>query len=90
VQLLHLQQARLAARVRYAREFPPADGESAMATYTFNKHVLKHRFCPTCGCASFGEGVAASEEYMVAVNARCLDDVDVSALKIEQFDGRSL
>ena len=23
--------------------------EQAMSTYTFNKHVIKHRFCSTCG-----------------------------------------
>lgn len=23
--------------------------EADIATYTFNKHVIKHRFCPTCG-----------------------------------------
>ena len=26
-----------------------AAGEDALATYTFNKHVVRHRFCPTCG-----------------------------------------
>jgi hypothetical protein len=27
---------------------------------------------------------------MVAINARCLDDVDVDALTIRKFDGRKL
>ncbi len=27
---------------------------------------------------------------MVAVNVRCLDDVDLDALKITQIDGRSM
>jgi hypothetical protein len=27
---------------------------------------------------------------MVAVNVRCLDDVDVTSLKLTPFDGRSL
>jgi len=27
---------------------------------------------------------------MVAINARCIDGIDVSALKITPFDGRSL
>src|SRR5688572_32674826 len=26
-----------------------AKGEDALSTYTFNKHVIKHRFCPKCG-----------------------------------------
>ena len=64
--------------------------ESAMSTYTFNKHRIKHRFCPTCGCAPFGEGPAPSGNYMVAVNARCLHDIDLSAFPTRHFDGRSL
>jgi len=29
-----------------------------MSTYTFNKHVIKHHFCPTCGIHPFGEGAS--------------------------------
>jgi hypothetical protein len=43
-----------------------------------------------CGCAPFGEGADPSGKMMAAVNARCLDDVDLSALKVGHFDGRSL
>ena len=31
-------------------------GESELTTYTFNKHVIKHRFCKHCGVLPFGEG----------------------------------
>jgi hypothetical protein len=61
--------------------------ENFLDTYTFIKHAIKHRFCSSCGCAPFGKGVAPSGDYMVAVNARCLDGADFSALKVEQFDG---
>ena len=27
--------------------------EADMATYTFNRHALQHRFCPSCGIAPF-------------------------------------
>jgi hypothetical protein len=64
--------------------------ENDFATYTFNQHRIKHRFCPKCGCAPFGEGMSPSGNYMVAVNARCLDDIDLSSLKVGHFDGRSL
>ena len=30
--------------------------EDDLGTYTFNKHVIKHRFCPTCGIHPYGEG----------------------------------
>lgn len=61
-----------------------------MATYTFNKHQIKHRFCPRCGCAPYGEGLAPTGQYTFAINARCLDGVDLSSLKVGHFDGRSL
>jgi len=32
--------------------------------------------------------VPRSDPDMIDVNVRCLDDVDLSALKMKQFDGR--
>ena len=61
-----------------------------MATYTFNKHVIQHRFCPTCGIHPFGEGVAPNGDAMAAVNVRCLEGVDVEALEVKHFNGRDL
>ena len=63
--------------------------EADLSTYTFNKHVIKHRFCSTCGCAPFGEGVTPSGDRMAAINARCLEGVDLSALEVVHIDGRS-
>ncbi len=64
---------------------PKAD----MATYTFHKHVIKHRFCPVCGIHPFGEGIDAKGNAMAAVNIRCLEGLDVDAVPVTQFDGRS-
>ena len=61
-----------------------------LSTYLFNKHVIQHRFCPTCGIHPFGEGVAPNGETMAAVNVRCLEGVDVEALKVKHFNGRAL
>ena len=61
-----------------------------LATYSFNRHRIKHRFCPTCGIHPYGEGVAPNGEPMIAVNARCLDEVDLSDVPVRPFDGRSL
>jgi len=60
-----------------------------VATYLFNKRVIEHYFCATCGCAPFGEGTLGGQT-MAAVNVRCLEDVDLSAYKINHYDGRSL
>jgi hypothetical protein len=64
--------------------------ENQISTYTFNKHVIKHRFCPTCGMHPFGEGADPAGNRMAAINVRCLDDVDLSSLPVQHFDGRSL
>lgn len=64
--------------------------EENLSTYTFNKHIIKHRFCSTCGIHPFGEGEMPSGEKMVAVNARCLEGVDTASLSVNSFDGRSL
>jgi hypothetical protein len=64
--------------------------ENNLATYTFNKHVIKHHFCPRCGCAPFGFGTDASGAATAAVNVRCVNGVEPAKLKIIPVDGRSL
>jgi hypothetical protein len=63
--------------------------EAEMATYTFNKHVIRHRFCPTCGIHPFGEAVDPKGNRMAAVNIRCLEGIDLDAVPITRYDGRS-
>ncbi len=36
-------------------------------TYTFNKHVIKHHFCPECGIHPFGEANAPTGEPTAAI-----------------------
>jgi hypothetical protein len=64
--------------------------ESDLATYTFNKHVIKHHFCPACGIHPFGEAVDPKGQRMAAINIRCLEDVDLASIPVKNFDGRSL
>jgi hypothetical protein len=61
-----------------------------LGTYTFNKHVIKHQFCPVCGIHPYGEGVDPQGNRMAAINVRCLDGVDLDSLSIHRFDGRSM
>lgn len=63
--------------------------ESELSTYTFNKHVIRHRFCSTCGCAPFGFGNDQAGNATAAINARCLGDVDLANIERVFFDGRS-
>lgn len=62
--------------------------ESDMATYTFNRHVIEHKFCPTCGCAPFGFGVDPSGNTTAAINVRCLETVDIETVKRIPYNGR--
>ena len=64
--------------------------EDRMSTYTFNKHKIKHRFCPTCGIHPFAEAADPSGKPMGAVNVRCLEGVDFGSLPVKHFDGRAL
>ena len=64
-------------------------GEDALATYTFNKHVIRHRFCPTCGIHPFGEGTDPKGNAMAAINLRCIEDIDLEAIPVTHYDGRS-
>lgn len=62
----------------------------AASTYTFNKKVIQHRFCPVCGIHPYGEGVDPQGNKMAAINIRCLENVDLAAVPVQHFDGRSL
>jgi hypothetical protein len=64
--------------------------EEAASTYTFNKHVIKHRFCPTCGIHPYGEGVDPKGNRMAAINIRCLEGIDLASVPVQNFDGRSM
>jgi hypothetical protein len=63
--------------------------EQAMRTYTFNKHVIKHHFCDTCGIHPFGEGVDPKGNQVAAINIRCLEGVDLESVPVQHFDGRA-
>ncbi|MFO7326322.1 MAG: GFA family protein [Pseudomonadota bacterium] len=59
-----------------------------LPVYLFNKHAIRHHFCPNCGCAPFAFGENQGQE-MAAINIRCLEDVDPATVKRIPFDGRS-
>ena len=48
----------------------------------FSKHVIKHRFCPTCGIHTHGEGTDPSGKAIAAINVRCLEGFDFKALPV--------
>ena len=63
--------------------------EEASRVYMFNKHLLKHRFCPVCGINPYAEGKDPKGNEMAAVNIRCIEGIDLEAITITHYDGRS-
>ena len=68
-------------------QFELLNGKDNLATYEFNTHTAKHTFCKTCGIHPFY--VPRSDPDKIDVNVRCLDGVDVSALRLGYFDGQN-
>jgi hypothetical protein len=63
--------------------------EANASTYEFNKHVIKHRFCPRCGTHPYGEGADPKGNRIAAINIRCLEQIDLASVPVTHFDGRS-
>jgi hypothetical protein len=61
-----------------------------VGTYTFNKHVIKHHFCQTCGIHPYAEAPDPKGNLMAAINIRCLNNVDLASVRVKNFDGRSM
>lgn len=63
--------------------------DGAASTYTFNKHLIQHRFCPTCGIHPYAEATGPDGKPMAAINLRCIEDIDLDAIPVKHYDGRS-
>jgi hypothetical protein len=74
--------------------FVPADtftllsGEGELTDYQFGTKHIHHLFCKVCGIKSFARG-QGKDGPTVAINSRCLDDVDPASLNVMNFDGKS-
>lgn len=73
-----------------ADKFTLLKGEAQLTDFQFNKHIIHHLFCKTCGVQSFSRGVNPKGEAMAAVNVRCLDGVDLGQLSPRQWDGAKM
>ena len=63
--------------------------EAVMSDYVFNKHVIHHLFYTQRGIHAYGYGTNPKGEKMISVNARCLENIDVLAIPVKFYDGRS-
>jgi hypothetical protein len=73
-----------------ATKFKLLDGEEQLEEYRFNKGRIRHTFCRECGVETFGRGKHPEGFDMVALNVRCLDDIDLARLNPVPFDGKSV
>ena len=60
-----------------------------LTTYTFNKHVIQHRFCKHCGIQSFALGKDPRGNEMAAINIRCLEDFEFDNVPVQHIDGKA-
>ena len=63
--------------------------DEASRVYEFNRHLIKHRFCPTCGIHPYADGVDPRGQKMAAINVRCLEGIELESIPVTHFDGRS-
>ena len=81
----------MCSRVGYLHLIVPAErfrllsGNDRLSSYRFNTLTANHLFCERCGVKAFYVPRSHPDGY--SVNARCLDDVPISELEIEAFDG---
>ncbi len=73
-----------------AAQFQLLSGADALVDYQFGKKRIHHLFCRRCGVRSFARGIGRDGTPNVAINVRCLEGVDLAALPVRQFDGKSL
>jgi hypothetical protein len=58
-----------------------------LSTYRFNKHVIAHHFCSTCGTAPFAEAEMKDGDKGAMINLRCLPDFDLESVEVIKYDG---
>ncbi len=65
--------------------FELKSGEDSLVSYQFNTKTANHLFCKNCGISSFYIPRSHPDGY--SVNARCVDDLDIPKLEINEFQG---
>ena len=68
-------------------KFTLTKGEDDLTDYFFNKKSIRHRFCKHCGTQAFAEGV---EFPQVAINLRCVPEVDLAKLNPAPYNGKDV
>jgi hypothetical protein len=62
----------------------------SMTSYVWRGFSGFHHFCPVCGIAVIRSMISLDQKRRLSVNARCVENVDLSSLEIEFLDGKHL
>ena len=57
----------------------------SLSIYQFNTYNAQHIFCPKCGVKSFY--IPRSHPDGFSINLRCLSDINIGDITIQEFDG---
>jgi hypothetical protein len=71
-------------------QFTLLAGKDDLSEFQFNKHLVHHYFCASCGIQPYAEGKGRDGSDMVMVNVRCLESVDPDSFKVMKFDGANI
>lgn len=63
-----------------------AEPKRSLSTYVWRFVHEGHHFCGTCGTSLMRTGYP---DGTIAVNAACIEEVDVFTLEVSRFDGRT-
>ena len=86
----HCQRKGLLLSFISPSQFTLQSGEQDLTAYQFNKKIIQHLFCRSCGVQPFARGTMPDGSPAIAINIRCLEGVDLDALKPMPFDGRNM
>ncbi|MFC0692758.1 GFA family protein [Paraburkholderia humisilvae] len=64
-------------------------GEGGTRKYLFHKQAIKYQVCAVCGVETFFYTEMPDGAEMVAINARCIDNIDPAKLTSVPYDGAS-
>jgi len=62
------------------------DEKRSLSTYVWRFVHEGHCFCPTCGTSIMRTGYPNG---VVALNACCVEEIDIFELELERYDGRT-
>ena len=81
------KKGALYVKIREIEELKIVSGEEELSVYQFNTRRAKHYFCRHCGIHVFHR--PRLDPSLWSVNGRCLEELDVKAFEITEFDGRN-